>query len=136
MCSRIRSCASAWRWQATNGRRPSPGNGLRAGRGRCCGISAGRARVPYLEMSRQRVPVLALLAGREHDYGHTARPLLHALELTHHFDIEVSTTPDALRTGRARVLIAASDAPLESEHANLVAGFVRGGGGVILLHGT
>jgi len=87
-------------------------------------------------MSRQRVPVLALLAGREHDYGHTARPLLHALELTHHFDIEVSTTPDALRTGRARVLIAASDAPLEPEHADLVAGFVRGGGGVILLHGT
>jgi scyllo-inositol 2-dehydrogenase (NADP+) len=87
-------------------------------------------------MSRQRVPVLALLAGREHDYGHTARSLLHALELTHHFDLDVSSTPDALRSGGAKVLIAASDAPLEPEHADLVAGFVRRGGGAVFLHST
>ena len=78
---------------------------------------------------------MVLLAGRAHDYRHTTRPLINSLELTHHFDLEV--TSDAAATpGRARVLIAASDEPLTPDQAARLEAFVRGGGGVVLLHGT
>jgi hypothetical protein len=78
---------------------------------------------------------MVLLAGRAHDYAHTARPLLHALELTHHFDLEVTADAGAV-PGRARVLIAASDEPLTADQAAKLEAFVRGGGGAMLLHGT
>src|SRR5258708_20971216 len=87
-------------------------------------------------MSRNRVTLLALLSGRAHDYGHLARPLLHSLERTHHFDIEVAEDFGALNEGRARVLLAASDVPLDGAQAARLNEFVRRGGGVVLLHGT
>jgi predicted dehydrogenase len=78
---------------------------------------------------------MVLLAGRAHDYRHATRPLLHSLELTHHLDLEV-TSDAAAMPGRARVLIAASDEPLTPDQAARLEAFVRGGGGVVLLHGT
>ena len=41
-------------------------------------------------MPRSRFTLQALLSGRAHDYAHLARPLLHSLERTHHFEIEVA----------------------------------------------
>jgi len=79
---------------------------------------------------------VAVLAGREHDYERTARPLVHALELTHHFDIEVVSDFAAANSEKAKVVIAASDVPLESSEAERLIAFVRRGGGLILLHGT
>ena len=87
-------------------------------------------------MSRSRFTLLALLAGRAHDYSHLARPLLHSLERMHHFDVEVAGDLNALNEGRARVLLAASDVPLERDQAAQLDEFVRRGGGVVLLHGT
>ena len=63
-----------------------------------------------------------------------ARPLLHALELTHHFDIETEADLDSL--GDAGVVLAASDGRLIYEHAARLEEFVRRGGGLVLLHGT
>src|SRR5689334_11604305 len=87
-------------------------------------------------MSRNRFTLLALLSGRAHDYGHLARPLLHSLERMHSFDVEVGDGFAALEGGHARVLLAASDVPLESEQAARLNEFVRRGGGLVLLHGT
>src|SRR5260370_39527595 len=87
-------------------------------------------------MSRNRFTLLALLSGRAHDYAHLARPLLHSLERMHHFDIEVAEDFGALDEGRARVLLAASDVPLDGAQAARLDEFVRRGGGVVLLHGT
>src|SRR6266699_162637 len=87
-------------------------------------------------MSRNRLTLLALLSGRVHDYAHLARPLLHSLERTHHSDIEVAEDFGALDEGRARVLLAASDVPLDGAQAERLNEFVRRGGGVVLLHGT
>src|SRR6266853_1394391 len=87
-------------------------------------------------MSRNRFTLLALLSGRAHDYAHLARPLLHSLERTHHFAIEVAEDFGALDEGRARVLLAASDVPLDGAQAERLDEFVRRGGGVVLLHGT
>ena len=87
-------------------------------------------------MGRNRLTLLALLSGRAHDYPHLARPLLRALERTHHFDVEVAGDFDALDLSRARVVLAASDAPLSSDHARRLNEFVRRGGGAVLLHGT
>ena len=84
-------------------------------------------------MARERVRVRVLLAGREHDYAAHARPLMHALERTHHFELEPSDRPVA---GDAAVLIAASDDPPSPDEARQLEAFVRGGGGLILLHGT
>src|SRR5207237_7151888 len=69
-------------------------------------------------------------------YERTARPLVHALELTHHFDIEVVSDFAAANSEKAKVVIAASDVPLESSEAERLIAFVRRGGGLILLHGT
>jgi predicted dehydrogenase len=87
-------------------------------------------------MSRNRFTLLAMLSGREHDYAHLARPLLHSLERMHHFDIEVAGDLSTLIEGRARVLLAASDAPLDGDQAAKLNEYVRRGGGVVLLHGT
>ena len=87
-------------------------------------------------MSRYRVPVIFLLAGRAHDYEHTARPLVHVLELMHHFDLEVTSGIHAVPGARARVVIAASDVQLEPAQAARLKDFVAGGGGLVLLHGT
>jgi len=78
-------------------------------------------------MSRPRIPLLAVLAGREHDYEHTARPLLHALDLTHHFELEVISDFGAANAERAKVVIAASDVPLEASQAEQLVDFVRRG---------
>src|SRR6266571_4716023 len=87
-------------------------------------------------MSRNRLTLLALLSGRAHDYAQLARPLLHSLERMHHFDIEVAADFRALNAGHGRVLLAASDVPLDGDQAAQLNEFVRRGGGVVLLHGT
>jgi len=84
-------------------------------------------------MARERLRVRVLLAGREHDYEALARPLLHALERTHHFALE---RIDRAVPGDAAVLIAASDEPPTPDEARALDGFVRAGGGLVLLHGT
>ena len=86
-------------------------------------------------MGRSRIPATVLLAGRVHDYRHTTRPLLRALELSHHFDLDLTSDATAM-PGHARVLIAASDEPLTSDQAVRLEAFVRGGGGLVLLHET
>src|SRR3984893_725412 len=87
-------------------------------------------------MPRDRVSMLALLAGRQHDYVRAAAPLLRALELTRHFQIDVVTEPEALAPGRSQVVLAASDHPLQPGQAAMLTDFVRRGGGLVLLHGT
>src|ERR1700704_1245118 len=87
-------------------------------------------------MQRNRVSVLALLAGGTHDYLQMARPLLRALEGTQHFRIDVVTDPAHIAFDGHQVVLAASDHHLPSGQGAQLADFVRGGGGLILLHGT
>jgi predicted dehydrogenase len=84
-------------------------------------------------MPRNRVAVQALIAGR--DYERIARPLLHALEATHHFDLEVIRDPSALAFDR-EVILVACDQPLLPGQAGALGGFVTRGGGLVLLAGT
>ena len=84
-------------------------------------------------MGRNRIKLTVLLAGREHEYEQLARPLLHALERMHHFDVEVTRGLEALTSG---VLLAAADEPLSAAQAARVSDFVKRGGGAVLLHGT
>jgi len=65
-----------------------------------------------------------------------ARPLLKALEATHHFAIDVVTDGEVLPLRGAKVLLAASDHALQPGQALQLTDFVRAGGGVVLLHGT
>jgi scyllo-inositol 2-dehydrogenase (NADP+) len=83
-----------------------------------------------------RIPVVVLLAGTEHDYLQMARPLLRSLEATHHFAVDVVTDGEVLPLHGAKVLLAASDRPLQPGQASQLTDFVRAGGGLILLHGT
>ena len=85
---------------------------------------------------KERVPVAVLLAGGRHDYVHSARPLLKALEATQHFHLEVVTNANELPLRNAKVLLAASDHALVTGQAALLTDFVTGGGGLVLLHGT
>jgi predicted dehydrogenase len=87
-------------------------------------------------MRRDRVSVVALLAGTTHDYLHAARPLLRALDATHHFNVEVVTEQSDLAATRAQVILAASDHALRTGQASEIKSFVAGGGGLVLLHGT
>src|SRR5579864_4065414 len=87
-------------------------------------------------MIRPRIRVRALLAGREHDYGRMARPLLRALDVMHHFDMQLTSDPGAVVPEPGAVLLATSDLPIGSSDAVRLDRFVRGGGGVVLLHGT
>jgi predicted dehydrogenase/type 1 glutamine amidotransferase len=80
--------------------------------------------------------VLALLAGATHDYLRMARPLLRALEGTQHFQIDVVTDPQRFALDGRQVLLAASDHHLQPGQAAQLTEFVRGGGGLVLLHGT
>jgi predicted dehydrogenase/type 1 glutamine amidotransferase len=84
---------------------------------------------------KDRTSVAVLLAGGRHDYVHLARPLLKALESTQHFQLEVTSDPSVLPL-HSQVLLAASDHALFPEQASQLADFVRGGGGLVLLHGT
>src|SRR5579871_3741892 len=84
-------------------------------------------------MARERIALRFVVAGREHDYATLTRPLLHALERTHHLSIDAGSEPVP---GGAAVVIAASDEPLDADHAAALNDFVRSGGGLILLHGT
>jgi scyllo-inositol 2-dehydrogenase (NADP+) len=81
-----------------------------------------------------RWSVTAMVEAGEHDYPWLARPLLHALELTHHFDVEV--THELGATARGDAVLAASDTPLDSGQAAALDGYVQAGGGLVLLHGT
>jgi scyllo-inositol 2-dehydrogenase (NADP+) len=83
-----------------------------------------------------RVPVQALLAGRSVDYVRHARPLLRALELTHHFNVGVVTEPAALAFDRPGVILAASDRSVVSGQAEELMDFVKRGGGLVVLGGT
>ncbi len=87
-------------------------------------------------MPRNRVAVQALLAGRAHDYLHLARPLLRALELTHHLDIDVIEDPQALSFEGADVILAACDLNLPPGRPDALVSFVKRGGGLVLLGGT
>jgi len=87
-------------------------------------------------MSRDRVRALALLAGGAHDYQRLAQPLLHALEITHHFQLDVITDQRALELDSHAVLVAATDQALQPGQAEQLKDFVRRGGGLLLLHGT
>src|ERR1700676_394073 len=83
-----------------------------------------------------RIPVVLLLAGTRHDYLHMARPLLRALEATHHFAVEVVADAEELPLHNTRVLLAASDHAMQPGQASKLTDFVRSGGGLVLLHGT
>ena len=83
-----------------------------------------------------RISVLVLLAGGRHDYLHMARPLLRALEATHHFNLKVTSDAADLRLQNGDVLLAASDHALQPGQAARLKDFVKGGGGLVLLHGT
>jgi len=83
-----------------------------------------------------RVLVQALTTGRGRDYLQIVRPLLRSLELTHHFALEVVTDPEGLSLTRAGVILAASDQALAQGQAEELTGFVRRGGGVVLMAGT
>ena len=87
-------------------------------------------------MKRGRVAVQALLAGRAHDYMQLARPLLRALEQSHHFELEVIADQKALSIGRATVILAASDRALSTQQMGELTEFVRRGGGLVVLGGT
>ena len=87
-------------------------------------------------MLRTRVSVRALLAGATHDYLHMARPLLRALDGTHHFNVDVVTDSQVLDLDRPQVLLAASDHHLLPGQATQLTEFVRRGGGLVVLHGT
>jgi predicted dehydrogenase len=65
-----------------------------------------------------------------------ARPLLRALEHAHQFDVDVVTNPKDVRLDDVEVLLAASDHALLPGQARQLTDFTRGGGGVVLLHGT
>src|SRR5258708_35763228 len=84
---------------------------------------------------KDRTAVAVLLAGSRHDYMQMARPLLKALEATQHFHLEVVTDASVLPL-QSQVLLAASDHALLPGQASQLADFVRGGGGLVLLHGT
>ena len=84
----------------------------------------------------ERISVGVVLAGGRHDYLHMARPLLRSLEATHHFAVEVVTDAGELPLQRVKVLLAASDHPLHPGQAAQLTDFVRGGGGLVLIHGT
>ena len=89
-----------------------------------------------MAMGRNRVPLLALVAPGAHDYPVSSRPLFRALELTHQFDIRVTSNPGALQGTEQKVVLAASDRALEGEQAARLSDFVHAGGGLVLLHGT
>ena len=84
---------------------------------------------------KDRTSVAVLLGGSRHDYVQLARPLLKALEATQHFHLDVVTDPKVLPL-QSQVLLAASDHALLPGQAEQLTDFVRGGGGLILLHGT
>ena len=83
-----------------------------------------------------RISVLVLLAGSRHDYLHMARPLLKALEATHHFNLKVTSDAADLHLQDVDVLLAGSDHPLQPGQSARLNDFVHGGGGLVLLHGT
>ncbi len=85
---------------------------------------------------KECIPVAVLLAGGRHDYLHMARPLLKALEATQHFNLDVITEAKELPLRGPKVLLVASDHALLSGQASQLTNFVRGGGGLVLLHGT
>jgi predicted dehydrogenase len=85
---------------------------------------------------KDRISVAVLLSGSQHDYLHMARPLLKALEAAQHFHLDVITDANDLPLRGTKVLLAASDHPLAPGQAPQVTDFVRGGGGLVLLHGT
>jgi predicted dehydrogenase len=84
---------------------------------------------------KDRISVVVLLAGSRHDYSQMARPLLKALEATQHYHLEVVTDAKVLPL-KSQVLLAASDHALLPGQASQLTNFVRGGGGLVLLHGT
>ncbi len=84
---------------------------------------------------KDRTAVAVLVTGSRHDYMQMARPLLKALEATQHFHLEVVTDASVLPL-QSQVLLAASDHALLPGQASQLSDFVRGGGGLVLLHGT
>jgi scyllo-inositol 2-dehydrogenase (NADP+) len=87
-------------------------------------------------LSGERISVLALLHGGEHDYARLARPLLRSLDATRHFHMDTITKQEELRPAAHKVLLAASDQPLQPGQAAEISELVRRGGGLVLLHST
>jgi predicted dehydrogenase len=73
-----------------------------------------------------RIAVRTVLDGEAHDYARMARPLIESLD-PKRFEVAPS---------RPAVVLAASDRTLDPDEAERLREFVRGGGGLVLLHGT
>jgi predicted dehydrogenase len=85
---------------------------------------------------RNRIRVQALLTAGEHDYPRLVRPLLRALESSHHFELETVLGEGDLDLAGRHVVIAATDEALRPDKAVALRDFVNRGGGLLLLHGT
>ena len=85
-------------------------------------------------LTETRLPVRVLLTAGVHDYHETVKPLLRSLDATQHFQITTVSSVDALLAGRLAMV--ASDQPLAQGEARALTEFVRGGGGLVLLHST
>ena len=71
-------------------------------------------------------------AGGEHDYAHMAAPLIGAFDGVR-FDVRMGAL--AAR-GDAAAVVVGSDEPISPRIASALRAFVRGGGTLVLLHGT
>src|SRR5260370_32220457 len=130
-CSPTQSCETSWEKQASGVPQASPGNAPPPRPSTSCAGSARR-----INQMPDRVLVRALMTGRARDYLHLAGPLLRSLDLTHHFELDVVTDPAALSFAGAQVILAACDQGLEPAQAGELSGFVKRGGGLVLLGGT
>ena len=84
------------------------------------------------------IPVLAYLSATGPNYAARAEPLLRLLDRAGGFSVDVVTDASRLADpGRHRVVFAATDeGPLGPEEEQALAGWVRGGGGLVAAHGT
>src|SRR5260370_16475740 len=130
-CCRTTTCGTSWEKQASGVPQASPGNAPPPRPSTSCAGSARR-----INQMPDRVLVRALMTGRARDYLHLAGPLLRSLDLTHHFELDVVTDPAALTFAGAEVILAASEEGLEPSQAGELTGFVKRGGGLVLLGGT
>ena len=84
------------------------------------------------------ISVLAYLSASGPDHAARAEPLLRLLDRAGGFSVDVVTSAARLADlGRHRVVFAATDeGPLGPDEEQALAGWVRGGGGLVAAHGT
>src|SRR6266850_8265405 len=122
----MRSCAPGSARRESGAPRASPGIVPRSRPSRCYTGSGIQRPVKWLSgCMTDRISVLVLLAGSRHDYLHMARPLLRALEATHHYDLKVTSDAEDLHLANGQVLLAASDHALQPGQAARVTEFVN-----------